>query len=148
MRKFQSALRANQPVFLDTSCFIYAFEEHDKFGEPAAEIFDLLSEDELKAFSSIVTVAEVLAKPFEKGDEALAARYHEVFKFLPNFSILSPDYKTATLAAEVRGDYGFGLLDSFQLALSVKNNCKLFVTNDKQLKQFEALKVVCLSDFV
>lgn len=135
-------------VFLDTSCFIYAFEDEPQFGSLAVEIFDALSDVMFQVESSIFTVAEVLTKPIQLGNRELASRYEEMFDQLPSFTIRSPSYKTAVNAVKIRAEYSFRLMDSFQLALAKENGCKAFVTNDQQLKQYKGMEVVILSDFL
>lgn len=148
LTEFQSKLRTTSPVFLDTRCFVYAFEEHPEFGTLAASIFDLLSDDAIAAFSSTITVVEILTKPYEENAKTLIEKYHEVLHFLPNFSLPSPTYQNADLAAQIRAKYNFRLMDSFQLALAVESDCNLFATNDQQLRQFQDLEVICFFDFV
>lgn len=134
-----------QPVFIDTAIFIYLLEDHPKFASLAQPVFDALSDKKLTAFSSIITVAEVLTKPMEKNNLELINRYHELFTQLPNITIASPNYQTAIKASEIRADYKFGLLDSFQLAHAIENKCKSFLTNDKQLGKYKKLKIILIS---
>lgn len=39
-------------------------------------------------------------------------------------------------------------MDSLQLAVAVEDKCDTFLTNDKQLKQFDGIKVVTVEDWI
>ena len=54
-------------VFIDTAPIIYYIEAHPQFGPLAKGIVDSFQAGELGAFSSVITLAEVLPKPFEAG---------------------------------------------------------------------------------
>lgn len=131
-----------QPVFLDTSCFIYAFEDNPVYGSVCQQLFDAVSGGKLKAITSIITVSEVLTKPMESDRKDLVESYREIFHQMPNLTIVSPGYDTAIFAAEIRAKYGFRLIDSFQLALAKQHLCPSLISNDKQLKKYEGIKVI------
>lgn len=141
-------LSKKQPVFLDSSCFIYAFEASSTYNHVATSIFDALSDSAFLAESSVITVSEILTKPFELGDSQLIDQYKEVLDQLPNFAVREITFDTAISAAQIRALYSFKLIDCFQLAVACEHACGAFVTNDKQLKQFRDLPILCVSDFV
>lgn len=136
----------SSPIFIDTSIFIYLFEDHPKYASQIQPIFDSLSENKLTAVTSIITVAEVITKPIEEKHPEVVKQYQEVFQQLPNLSIISPTYDSAIFAAQIRAEYNFHLIDSLQLAMAVENRCKSFFTNDRKLKKFKKLKIVMLKE--
>lgn len=58
-------------VFIDTAPIIYYIEAHSQFGPLAKEIVNAFQSGKLVAFSSMITLVEVLPKPVETGDEKL-----------------------------------------------------------------------------
>lgn len=55
----------------------------------------------------------------------------------------------AKLAAQIRAEYkDFKAMDSLQLAVAVYTGCDLFLTNDKQLRQFKKLKCVTVEEWL
>lgn len=132
------------PVFIDSSIFIYLFEDHPRFASKIQPVFDSLSENKLSAFTSIISVAEVITKPLEEKRDESVKKYHEVFQHLPNLKITSPTYDTAVSAAQIRAEYKFRLIDSFQLAMAKEFRCLSFLTNDRKLKKFKDLKIILL----
>ncbi len=137
-----------QPIFLDTSCFIYIVESNNTYREKVKILFDKITVGEIKAVSSIITLSEVLVQPIKNNNTALINLYIELFNQLPNFSLVSPSYGTAIQAARIRARQNISLPDAYQLALADEYNCKSFLTNDKGLKKFKELEVLVLDDLV
>lgn len=133
-----------QPVFLDSVIFIYLFEDHPRY---ASLVEPLFNNEAVKKISSVITIAEVLTKPFERKNSELIKQYHEIFNHLPNFSVVLLDKETAILASQIKAQYGFRLIDSFQLATAEKNKCASFLTNDKQLVKYKNLSIICLEKY-
>lgn len=130
-------------VALDTNIFIYHFYEYPKFSQSANKIFTLLSENKLKAVTSIVTLIELLSIKAEPGK---IKKLEEVFLETPNLTVSEIDFQVARDAAKIRRKYGFRIPDCLQLACAIKDRAKVFITNDKKLKNFKAIKVVLLNE--
>lgn len=135
-----------QPIFLDTSCFIYIVENNKAYSDKIQVLFDKISVGEITAISSIITLSEVLVQPIKNNDTTLINLYIELFNQLPNFSLVSPQYSTAIQAARIRASHNISLPDAYQLALADEYNCKSFVTNDKGLKKFKGLEITILDE--
>lgn len=57
------------------------------------------------------------------------------------------DRDTAFLAAQLRAKYqGIKAMDALQLASAVQNKCDIFLTNDKQLRQVQEIKVLLVDE--
>lgn len=89
----------------------------------------------------------MLTKPFKENKKILANKYQEIFAHLPNFTLLSPSYDSAFLAAKIIAQNNFTLIDSFQLALATESDGKSFMANDRKLKRSADLKIFLISDF-
>ena len=58
-------------LFIDTAPIIYYIEAHPQFGPLAKEVVIAFQSGNLNVYSSVITLAEVLPKPIERGDENL-----------------------------------------------------------------------------
>jgi predicted nucleic acid-binding protein len=58
-------LKQVQTIFLDTAPIIYYIEAHPQFGPLAKEIVNSFQSGSLTAFSSVITLVEVLPKPVQ-----------------------------------------------------------------------------------
>jgi len=56
-------LRTAHRVGLDSAIFIYHFEEHPRYKELCAEVFDAMEAGAIQAVTSTVTLIEVLVQP-------------------------------------------------------------------------------------
>lgn len=137
----------NTPIFIDSSVFIYLFEDYPRYVGFLETFFNELSSGAYSSVSSIITVTEVLTKPYEENQIELIKKYSDIFYHLPHFSLVAPTHQTAVEAAKIKAEYKFHLLDSFQLALAHENNCKSFLTNDKQLMKYKKLHIFYLDNF-
>jgi len=71
-------------IFIDTAPIIYFIEAHPQFGLLAKEVVTAFQSGHLTAYSSVITLTEVLPKPIEEGDERLAWFLKTIYK-LPSW---------------------------------------------------------------
>ena len=105
--------------------------------------------EQLSAFSSVMTLAEVLPKPIERGEETLARKFAEFLTHGRNLTLIEVSEETAEAAGNLRGRYPFPkTVDAVQLATALDVGAEAFLTNDAKLSQFKELKVLVLKDYV
>ena len=57
------------------------------------------------------------------------------------------DFDTAFLAAQLRAKYqAIKAMDALQLASAIQSHCDVFLTNDKQLRQVQEIKVLLVDE--
>ena len=97
--------------------------------------------------SSDITIAEYCVRPY-KSNNLLLIHALEGFMRDARIEIVHISWKIATRAAHIRAEYSsFKAMDSLQIATAIESRCDLFLTNDKQLRQFEGMKCVTLDQF-
>jgi predicted nucleic acid-binding protein len=97
-------------------------------------IFDCLNSEQIRAFTSPVTLAECLVLPTRQND----SEKRQVF--------VKIDIPIAQHAAEIRVKYNLKLPDALQIATALVSNCEAFLTNDVQLKRVTELQVLVISE--
>ncbi|MGR3310948.1 MAG: type II toxin-antitoxin system VapC family toxin [Candidatus Brocadiales bacterium] len=136
-------------VFIDTAPVIYYIEAHPQFGPLAKEVVDSFISGRLSAFSSVITLAEVLPKPIKAGDEKLAKKFAEFLKYGRNLSLIEISASMAERAGRLRGQYqDLKAIDAIQLSVAIDVGADAFLTNDKKLTQIKELKVLFLKDYL
>jgi len=136
-------------IFIDTAPIIYYIEAHPQFGPLAKEVVGAFQAGNLNAYTSVITLVEVLPKPIERGDEKLARRFAEFLKHGRNLTMIEISEATAEAAGKLRGHYSFlKTVDAIQLAAAVEVGAGAFLTNDAKLQQFDELKVIILKDYL
>jgi predicted nucleic acid-binding protein len=136
-------------LFIDTSPVIYFIEAHPQFGPLAKEVVASFQSGNLNAFSSVITLTEVLPKPIESGDEKLAKKFAEFLKHGKNLTMIEISEKIAESAGKLRGRYSFlRAIDAIQISAAINVGADAFLTNDTKLKQIKEIKVLVLKDFL
>lgn len=133
-------------VFIDTNPLIYLVAQQEPFYSKVVKFMsDCIAED-AEFYTSTITDAEFLVKPFEDKDNAQAEKYRDYLKRLEFVKCFISE-QIGELAAKIRSDYhDIKLGDALQMAASLDCNCDVFFTNDKQLKRVTEAHIVYLGD--
>jgi predicted nucleic acid-binding protein len=136
-------------IFIDTAPIIYYIEAHPDFGPVAKEVVAAFQSGNLTAYSSVMTLTEVLPKPIESGDEKLARKFADFLKHGKHFTMIEISERIAEAAGKLRGRYPvLKTVDAVQIAAALETGSEAFLTNDVKLKQIIELKVMVLKDYL
>jgi len=142
-------LKQVQTIFLDTAPIIYYIEAHPQFGPLAKEIVNSFQVGNLTAYSSVITLVEVLPKPIQTGNDNPVKKFSELLRGGKNISLLDISSDIAESAGRLRGRYtSLRSMDAIQIAASINVEADVFITNDIRLKQIAELKTIVLSDYL
>jgi predicted nucleic acid-binding protein len=136
-------------IFIDTAPIIYYIEAHPQFGPLAKQVVDSFQSGKVLAYSSAITLTEVLVKPFETDNETLAKRFSEFLRYGSNITLMDLSADMAESAGRLRSRYpSLRTMDALQVAIALHVSTDAFITNDNNLKQIDELKVIVLKDYV
>lgn len=142
-------IKRHRRIMFDTAPIVYFIEEHKDFGKITDEIFKLIKDNfDYHAFSSVITLTEVLTQPLRKSRRDVVEKYRQFLLNSSNFIIYSIDPIIAEKAAELRAQYGIRTPDAIQFAIGIESNGSLFVTNDKNLKKIKEIEVLVLAEYL
>ena len=130
-------------IFFDSAPLMYFLDENSFFKDKTSKIFKDILKSRAKIITSPISCKEYLTYPYRNDDKKSIENF---WQFIKKFrvNIRRIDNAVAVEAAKIRAEYRhFKTMDAFQLAAAVCNGCDLFLTNDKQLKQFE--KISCMT---
>lgn len=137
-------MKDSKKIFFDTAPIIYYLQESDLYFNTMISF--LRQNRDGDYVISAITATEYLTYPFRENDEKLI---NDFYSFIDDMEveIKEIDMKIAVKAAQIRAEYKFFKpLDSLQLATACITGCDIFLTNDKQLKQFKEIKCVTMDD--
>lgn len=133
-------------IYIDTSPYIYYLEKNPQYGDKVKSFFMCNYNSGTEFVTSTITIAEYAIVPYRENNR----------KLLDDFDLLMEDMGTDILditrpiakkAAAIRAHHNkFKAMDALQLAAAVISGCSLFLTNDKQLRQFKELKIMTMDD--
>ena len=96
-------LSEHRRIMLDTAPIIYFIEEHVSFGQIVDEVFRTIRDNpHHQAFSSVITLIEVLTHPLRKRNLQLAEEYKTFLLKSANFTVYGIDPIVAETAAVLR----------------------------------------------
>ncbi len=133
-------------VFLDTTPIIYFLDEDVNFGNKVESILSEILENEIEMLTSTITCMEYLTYPYKTGN---TEKVDAFFDFIVdcNIPLYAVDEEVAKKAARIRAEYkAFKAMDALQLATACITGCDLFLTNDKQLRQFGEIKCITVEE--
>ena len=131
-------------VCIDTMIFAYHFGKHPKYSPVIFELFKKIERHEITAYTSIISLLEILSAPEIQLNHLLEETYKNFFINFPNLNLIQLDIQVSTKAAELRRIYKIKLPDSVILATAIVSGADILVTNDLRLKQVKEIKVVTL----
>jgi predicted nucleic acid-binding protein len=142
-------LAAINSVFIDTAPIIYYIQAHPEFGPLAREVVMAFQSGDLIAYSSVLTLAEVLTKPIGINDQTLARKFADFLKHTKHLTLIEISEGIAETAGNLRGRYSFlKTIDALQAAAALDVGADAFLTNDAKLRQIKELRVILLKDYL
>ena len=136
-------------VFVDTAPFTYFIEKDDNNPQYYEKVKNFLRDgydNDKKFVSSVITMEEYFVFPYRNQEYSLIDMLNRPVE-TNNMEIVEINQEIAKKAAQIRADYkGFKAMDALQLAVACLSACDLFLTNDKQLKQFKEIECVTVEE--
>ncbi len=148
IERLSSLLKDHALLALDTSIFIYHFKADPKYIALTRRIFSSIEKGKNQAVSTVISLSEILVKPLEEENFNAAEDYKIMLERFPNFALVPIDSKMAFSSAALRAKYKIKTPDALQIAGAIQKSATLFITNDKQLKKIEEIKVILLNDLM
>ncbi|MCI8771337.1 MAG: PIN domain-containing protein [Lachnospiraceae bacterium] len=136
-------------VFIDTAPFIYYIEGsvgNPDYADKAKDFFKSSYKGDIRMITSVITVAEYKVFPYRTGQHEYIVSFERLMNVL-DINIVSIDKTIADKVARIRAEYkAFKAMDALQLATACITGCDLFLTNDKQLRQFGEIKCITVEE--
>ena len=121
-------------VYLDTNIFIYAVEDVVEYASTVSALFSLIEDGATAAFTSELTLAEVLPKPFEAGRQDIAEVYQEMLRSSSWLSLVPVERSILIEAARLQGALTLRLPDAIHVATALATGCDVLLSNDQRLR--------------
>lgn len=126
-------LKKNRKIFLDSMIFIYLFEGYHEHQKDLKYLFTAIEEGKNLAFTSLITLSEVLVKPYKLQAFSLIDEYLRFFNEFPHLHLLTFSQETALQTAKIRALSRFKTPDAIQIATALEEKTQGFITSDRQL---------------
>jgi predicted nucleic acid-binding protein len=140
-----NAIRGRR-VYLDTNIFIYAIEGYSGFVDELNRLFNSIDAGDLRAFTSEITLAEVLVKPLIDANVEIQTVYQQVLQSSELLEVIAVSRNILLEAARLRSICNLRLPDAIHGATAILSGCETFLTNDRRLTALPGIQVVVLSE--
>lgn len=136
-------------AFVDTAPFIYFIEKNvynPQYYDKVKRFFMNGYNCNKRFVTSVVTMEEYFVFPYRNNNYSCIDMFNRLVA-TTNMEIIEVDQKIAKKAARIRAEYkNFKAMDAIQLAVACITDCDLFLTNDKQLRQFKELRCITVDE--
>ena len=133
-------------VYLDTNFFIYTLENFAPAAAAVAKLGEMIQNGELLAYTSELTLAEVLVVPVRQGDQRLIDLYSDLVTTRDGLSVIPVTRDVWIQAAAERASTAFKLPDAVHIATARRTACEAFLTNDRGFSRLSGMDLLYLDD--
>jgi predicted nucleic acid-binding protein len=144
--RLTDALSGVTKLGLDTAPFIYFIESNPSYLALMREVMRLIDSQSLVACCSVITLTEVLTRPLQMGDSALADQYRNILLNNRSLTVLPIDPAIAERAAKLRADHRLRTPDALQIADALEHGCEAFLCNDNNMRRATDLRILLLDE--
>lgn len=127
--------------------FIYFAEENARFLPVVDPLFHAIDRRRLHAFTSALTLLEILMVSYRAGNHVLVQRYEALLAGSRGLTMMELKLEVLRTAARLRAAVRVKTPDALELATAFLGGCTSFVTNDRSLPELPGLTILQLSDF-
>ncbi|MGC1521951.1 MAG: type II toxin-antitoxin system VapC family toxin [Steroidobacteraceae bacterium] len=139
-------LGKHKRVLIDTSVWIYHFEQHPIFAAPAADIIEQLEDGRFRGIASELTLLELIVRPLQLGRQDAADDYETLLSYFPNLQLEPVTREILLEAAGLRARFRLRTPDAIQLATGLQAGATLAITNDEAWRDLTVIETVILAD--
>src|SRR5262249_24344882 len=109
-------------------------------------VFARIASGALTAYTSVISLCELLIQPFRQGEIDLQTQYRDLLLRSDHFHTMAIDPATAERARDLRARHNLRTPDALQIATASSAGCQAFLTNDRGLQHVTELRVLVLQD--
>lgn len=141
-------LGAHKRVLIDTSVWIYHFEQNPKLAAPAGRVIESLEAGKFRGIASELTLLELTVRPLQLGRQDVADDYEILLGYFPNLELQPISREVLLEAAGLRARHRLRTPDAIQIATGMRYGATLAITNDQGWRNLSLIETITLSDLV
>jgi len=149
--RLKADLAKHRRVGLDSSILIYHLEGLSPYAELTEVVVTGLARGDFTAVISMISVTELLVKPFAVGEEERVRVCEGFLRGLPNAVLVPLSFEIAKEAARLRGAHRLRTPDALIIAAVLREGASAFLTNDHQkLENLDGkgIEILVLDDYL
>lgn len=145
---FRGRLREAGRVHVDAPALAYHLLGREPEVGLTRILFTAVREEVVDVQSSAVTLYQLLAEPYRRGEADAAARVEKLLSGLRGLELVPLSPELAGQAARVRARLGTGPSTSAQIATAVGEGADLLLTDGSSLRRVAGVRIENLEDYL
>ncbi len=137
--------KENKEVYIDSNLFIFSIISIEKEGEKARAVIEKIKKGDYKAYTSILTIDEVLWIVQKEKDRETAYEGIKILIEIPNLNFLEVTGKIMREAIEIYKTEKLDPRDSIHLACMRDKNISSIISSDPDFDKIKDMKRI---DFI
>lgn len=146
--EFRGRLGAVERVHLDARVLAYHLLGTEPEVALTSLLFSAIREGEARVQSSAVSLYQLLAEPYRRGEPGVAREAEKLLTGLRGFELIPLTPSLAGQAARARARLGTDASTSAQIATAVAEGAELFLTDGSGLRRVAGVRVENLGDYL
>ncbi len=133
--------------YIDANVFIFAYCNDELLGTKCREIINLIVNNKIKAFTSVLTFDEFFyqVKKIKGYESALSSA--ELFLNLRNLNFVDVNINMINYSYSLLKIYSLNPRDAIHLACALSENVSNIISNDKDFDKIKEIKRLDIKDF-
>lgn len=136
----------SQKLYVDANILIYLMETTNEEEIPINSVFKAIFDLKISIFTSDITITECLNGAFIKSNEDLIRYYIDLFSIHGFINRIPLHYEILVDAARVNAVHNLKTVDAIHYSSALASHCDTLLTNDRNFKSSENLKVILFKD--
>jgi predicted nucleic acid-binding protein len=136
-------------VCLDTTIFIYHFENHPIYSPLMRELLSSIENIDRKGITLSITLMEIIVKPLSLGRNDIARKYGALLMNFPNLEVVDLIRDVIRQAARSQAEYRLRPPDALQVSACLLGGSDVFNSNDRKVDRLNGkLNIIILDELL
>jgi len=140
-------LEASARVHVDASVIALHLVAVPEYLPLTRVLFELLSADRVTGQTSAVSLYQILAEPYRRGEAKMAEEVQKSLSGCPGLEVVPVTAEIAAQAAQAQAQLGGRIERAIQIATAVDRAADLYLTEGSRLRRIAGIPVADLREF-
>lgn len=144
---FAARLEASGRVHVDASVIAFHLMAAPDYLPLTRVLFDLLSAGRVTGQTSAVSLYQILAEPYRRGEARMAEDVQKQLSGCPGLEVVPVTPEIAAQAAQAQAQLGGRIERALQISTAVDRGADLYLTEGSRLRRIAGIPVADLKEF-
>lgn len=133
--------------YIDANIFIFAYSDDKEKGVICRKIMNMVIDNKIKAFTSVLTFDEIFYKIKRLKDKETALMTTKLFLNLKNLIFIDVNLNILAYAYSILKNYNLNPRDAIHLSCALSKGIRNIISDDEDFNKIKEIKRFKLKDF-